>query len=142
MEINLDDVDLSVVVNIEILREVLRKMSCNGKRWWIACEPEYSLDRGYISIGFGCPGCVDLLNTMYYRLPILNTSLPTGGSDNLLVLVHSSTVTAEQPGFYEHAAGIGTDEFADIEEFFVPIRRALVPILAEHVGLNIERVGK
>jgi hypothetical protein len=36
MDLNLDDVDIALVVNVEILRQVLKKLSSNGKRWWIS----------------------------------------------------------------------------------------------------------
>lgn len=134
MDINFDDVDLAVVVNIEILREVLCRMSAGGRRWWIACEPAYALERGYISLGFGDPRCVDRLNTVYYRVPILNTEQPVGGPDKLVVLLDPTVIVAEQVGLYREGDRVTEDEFADIEDFFVPIQRALVPVLAAHVG--------
>ena len=68
---NLDDVDIAVVVNVEILRQILTKLSTNGKKWWIACEPAYAIEKGCFTIGYGDPGCVDRLNTVYYKLPIV-----------------------------------------------------------------------
>jgi hypothetical protein len=122
------------VVNIETLREVLRKMSLNGRRWWIACEPEYALERGYISLGFGDPNCQDRLNTVYYRTPILNTERPLGGPDKLIVLLDSTVIVAEQAGLYREGESVVPDEFVDIQDFFVPIQRALIPVLAEYCG--------
>lgn len=139
MEINMDDVDLAVVVNIEILREVLKKMSGGGRRWWIACETQFALERGHICIGFGDPLCKDRLNTVYYRVPILNTDRPLGGTDKLVVLLDASVITPEQHGLYREGSGVIKDEIADIEDFFLPIRRALVPILAEFSGLDGSR---
>jgi hypothetical protein len=137
MEINLDDVDLAVVVNIEILREVLSKMSANGRTWWIACEPSYALERGHITIAYGCPGAVDRLNTVLYRVPILNTESPIGGTDKLLVLLDLTVIVAEQAGLYREGDRVIEDEFADIGEFFVPIQQAVVQVLAEHTGTQM-----
>lgn len=135
MEVNLEDVDLAAVVNVEILREVLNKMSAqHGRRWWIACEPQYALERGYITIGYGDPRCTDRLNTMYYRAPILNRERPIGGPDKLVVLLDSSVVAPEQGGLYREGDHVIEDEIADMEEFFIPICRALVPVIADHCG--------
>lgn len=136
MEINIDDVDLAMVVNIEILREVLNKLSVGGRRWWIACEPAYSLERRYISIGYGDPGCVDRLNTVLFRVPILNDERPIGGADKLVILLDPTVIRAEQPGLYQEGDRVMKDDFADFEDFFVPIQRALIPLLAEHTGLH------
>lgn len=110
MEISLDEVDLAVVVNVEILREVLRKLSKNGKRWWIACEPACAMETG-ITIGYGDPGCKDRLNTVYYRVPVLNTQRPLGGPDKLLVLLDSSVVVPEQAGLYREGDRVSAEEF-------------------------------
>ena len=134
MEINLDDVDLAVVVNVEILREVLRKMSAGGRQWWIACEPEYVLQKGYITIGYGDPGCTDRLNTIHYKVPILSPDRPIGGADKAVVLLDSSVVVAEQAGLYQEGDRVTEDELADLEDFLTPIQRALVPVLAEYCG--------
>ena len=134
MELNLDDVELAVVVNVEILRQVLKTLSRNGKKWWIACEPAYALESGFVTVGYGDPGCVDRLNTVYYKIPILNQDLPFGGPDNLVVLLDSSVVVAEQCGLYREGDRVLEDEIADFEDFFTPIVRAIVPVLAEYTG--------
>jgi hypothetical protein len=134
MELNLDDVDVAVVVSIEILREVLKKLSVNGKKWWIACEASYAMEAGFVTIGYGDPGCVDRLNTVYYKVPILNQDPPVGGPDKLVVLLDSSVVVAEQPGLYHEDGRVLEDQVADMEDFFMPITRALVPVLAEYNG--------
>lgn len=136
MEINLDEVDLAIVVNIEILREVLRKMSDNPRQWWIACEPAYALEKGHVTIGFGDPASCDRLNTLYYRVPILNADQPPGGPDKLLVLLDASVITPEQAGLYREGDRIIEDGLADLEDFYIPIRRALIPILADHSGFD------
>lgn len=137
MGIDLDDIELAVVVNIEILREVLKKMSINGRRSWIASEPQYALELGSVTVAFGTPGCSDPLNVVLFRFPVLNTEHPAGGPDKLLVMLDS--ITIEQPGLYRDGDGVTEDEIADIEEFLIPLRRALVPVLAEYSGLDGRR---
>jgi hypothetical protein len=39
VNLNLDEVDLGFVVNLETLRGVLKSMSVNGRKWWIASDP-------------------------------------------------------------------------------------------------------
>ena len=36
MDVDLDEVDLGLVVNLTILREVFKALSVDGKRWWIS----------------------------------------------------------------------------------------------------------
>jgi hypothetical protein len=135
MKISLDEVELAVAVNVEILRQVLKKLSGSSKTtWWIACEPAYAFENGYLTVACGCPGCTDPLNTVLYRMPILNRDEPPGNPDKLVVLIDSSVIIAEQPGLYRDGSSVQTDELSDIEEFILPIRRALVPILAEYTG--------
>jgi len=134
MELNLDDVELAVAVNIETLRQVLRTLSGNGRRWWIACEPAYCLESGCVTLGYGDPGCLDRLNTVYYKLPILNKEPPLGGPDKLVVLLDSSVVVPEQRGLYREGNRVLEDEIADMEDFFAPIARAFVPVLADYIG--------
>ena len=79
MNIDLDFVDVAAVLNIETLRTVLRDLSALGKKWWIACEPKYTAENGYIMVGFGDPGCKDRLNRTLYRFPVLNANPPLRG---------------------------------------------------------------
>jgi len=81
VELILDDVEIAVVVNLEILRQLLKKLSRNGKKWWIAWEPSSAQEAGFITIGYGDPACVDRLNTIYYQVPVLNEDPPVGGPD-------------------------------------------------------------
>lgn len=142
MDINLDEVDLAVAVNVEILREVLKKLSASGTTFWIACEPAYAFERGYLTIGHGCRGCTDRLNTVLYRVPILNRDQPLGGPDKLLVLIDPSVIIAEQPGLYRDGDGIALDELADLEDFLLPIRRALVSVLDEYTGASTHAITR
>ena len=138
MELILDDVEIAVVVNLETLRQVLKKMSRNGKKWWIACEPSYAQEGGFITIGYGDPGCVDRLNTLYYKVPVLNEDPPLGGLDKLVVLLDSSLVIPEQCGLYREGDRVLEDEFTDFQDFFTPILQAMVPVLAEYTGARLQ----
>lgn len=125
MNVNLDNVDLGFVVNIRTLREVLAGLSENGRTWWIASDPADALERGYVTIGHGDPGCVDRLNTLYYRVPVLNEEQPLGGSDRTVVLLDAGVVSAEQPGLYLERGRVLEDVIEDIESFFLPIQMVL-----------------
>lgn len=129
MEVSLEDIDLGVVVNIETLRRVLRDLSVDGRRWWIASDPSDALESGFLTIGHGDPGCIDRLNTLYYRLPVLNEEKPVAGFEKLVLVLDSSVIVPEQPGLYIEDGRLMKDEFADIEGFFMPIKRALAEML-------------
>jgi hypothetical protein len=129
MEIDLDEVELAFAVNIGTLREVLKKLSVNGRRWWIASDLTEAPEGGFITVGHGDPGCVDRLNTIYYRVPILNEYKPVAGAYKIVLLLDSSVVWAEQPGFYLENGKLTKDEFVDLECFFFPIKKALVATL-------------
>jgi hypothetical protein len=123
--IEIDDVDLGFVVNLSTLREALAELSVNGRRWWIASDPADVLSTGTITIGHGDPGCVDRLNTLYYRVPVLNEDVPRAGTGHLLVLLHPSVVSPEQIGLYLEHGRVVQDAIEDAESFYFPIQRAL-----------------
>lgn len=131
MEFRFDEIDLGFVVNIATLREVLKKLSVDGRRWWLASDPVDALDNHFVTIGHGDPGCVDRLNTLYFRVPVLNETAPIAGTDRLIVLLDSSAISAEQAGLYMENGRVLTDDFADFECFFLPIKRALIKMLRE-----------
>lgn len=129
MEIDLDEIDLALAVSLTTLREVLKKLSVDGKRWWIASDPTDALESRFVTIGHGDAGCVDLLNTLYYRVPILNEEKPVAGVDKLVLLLDPSVVLPEQHGFYLEDGRVVKDEFADLECFYFPIKQALTAML-------------
>jgi hypothetical protein len=122
----LDEGELAVVVNLETLREVLMSMSIDAKRWWIASDPHDAVAGGYISIGHGDPGCSDRLNTLYFRVPVLNDEMPMGGTERLVLLFDESTSFPQEPGFYLEDSKVVEDPFEDLMSFFEPIKYALV----------------
>jgi hypothetical protein len=126
MDFSLDEVDLGFVVNLETLREVLKAMSVNGRKWWIASDPNDAIDTHTITIGHGDPGCHDRLNTLYYRVPVLNEKMPIAGTDKLTLMLDSSVVSAEQPGIYIEDGRVFKDSVEDLQSFYDPIQRALM----------------
>lgn len=125
MMIDLDHVDIGFVVNLITLREVLANLSADGRRWWIASDPADALSQGTITIGHGDPGCVDRLNTLYYRVPVLNEEVPPAGAAHLVVVLHPSVVSPEQIGLYLEHGRVVQDAIEDAESFYFPIQRAL-----------------
>jgi hypothetical protein len=132
MEIDLSEVELGFVVSLKTLREVLKGLSIDGRRWWIACDPSDALERRSLTVGHGDPGCTDRLNTLYYKFPVLNREQPMAGPDRLLLFLDSSVIAAEQPGLYMEDGQVLEDGFADLECFFRPIRQALIELLNEN----------
>jgi hypothetical protein len=65
MYVDLDEVELGFVVNLKTLRDVLKTLSRDGKRWWIASDPHDAAANGFLSIGHGDPQCNDRLNTAF-----------------------------------------------------------------------------
>ncbi len=125
MTINLDEIDLGFVVSLAVLREVLTSLNIQGRRWWVASDPADAVANNYLTIGHGDERCVDRLNTLYYRLPVLSDYAPGGRTDRLVVLLDSSVIVAEQPGLYMEKGRVVEDEIEDIQAFLFPILRAL-----------------
>jgi hypothetical protein len=125
MQIELNEIDLGFAVSLAVLREVLASLTMQGRRWWIASDPADALANRYLTIGHGDPGCVDRLNTLYYRIPVLNEEMPLAGTEKLIILIESSVVVAEQPGLYIEKGRVVQDEIEDIQSFLFPILRAL-----------------
>lgn len=120
------NVELGMVVNLKTLREVFKGLSIGGKRWWIASDPQNAVEDGAISIGHGDPSCKDRLNTITFRLPILNNEVPIGGTDRIVVLLDPSTSSLEDPGYYIENGRVMQDPLEDFFFFYHPIKRALI----------------
>lgn len=125
MHFNLDNVDLGFILNIRMLREVLAGISSDGRTWWIATDLADAIERGYVTIGHGDPRCKDRLNTLYYRVPVLNMERPLAGNDRIVVLLEAGVVAAEQAGLYFEHGRVVQDVVEDIQSFLIPIQRAL-----------------
>jgi hypothetical protein len=131
MMIDLSDVELGFLVNLKTLREVLRGLSIDGRRWWIACDRMDALESHSLTVGHGDPNCTDRLNTLYFNVPILPDDRPLAGTDRLVLLLDYSVISPEQPGLYIEDGRVLTDGFTDLECFYQPIRQALIAMLRE-----------
>ena len=131
MEIDISEVELGFLVNLQTLREVLKELSIDGRRWWIACDPMDALESHSLTVGHGDPNCTDRLNTLYFKVPVLNEERPVGGNDRLVLLLDSSVILPEQPGLYMEDGRVLKDDFTDMECFYQPIRQALITMLRE-----------
>lgn len=118
--------ELGFVVNLETFREVLKGLSINGRRWWIASDPYDAAETGCVAVGHGDPQCRDRLNTLYFRIPVLGNEVPRAGTDNLVVLFEPSTVSAAEPGYYIENGRVMQDCLEDFACFFYPIKDALI----------------
>jgi hypothetical protein len=126
MDLSLDEVDLGFAVKLETLRELLKSMSVSGRKWWIASDPGDAIATHTVTIGHGDPGCKDRLNTLYFRVPVLNEEMPMAGSNQLRLMLDSSVVWAEQPGIYFEDGRVFEDSGEDLQSFYDPIQRALL----------------
>jgi hypothetical protein len=126
MGADFDEVELGLIVNIKILREVLKTLSIDGRRWWIASDPHDAAATGYISLGHGDPHCMDRLNTLHFRIPTVGNEIPRAGTDRIILLLDLSTCSAEEPGFYLENGRVMQDSLEDLISFYFPIRNALI----------------
>jgi hypothetical protein len=125
--VDLEAVEIGFVVNLETLREVLKKLSVHGRRWWIATDPCDAVVNGFIRVGYGDPHCRDLLNTIYFRVSVLSDSIPAGGTDRVVVIFDESNCIADQPGRYRGTnEEVERDDLQDFVSFFTPVKRALI----------------
>jgi hypothetical protein len=125
MSVDLSELDFGFVVSLGILREVLKGLNANGRRWWISSDPHDAADTGYVSIGHGCQGCVDRLNTLHFRVPVIGGEV-SNRTDRLILMIGPTTVTAEEPGFYLQDGSIVDDPVEDFCVFYEPLKRALI----------------
>jgi hypothetical protein len=126
MNIDFTEVELGLLVNLKALRGILKELSIDGRRWWVASDPQDAFETGSITIGHGDPHCENRLNTLYFRIPVVSEAIPWAGTDRLVLLLDPSYVTAEEPGLYIDNCRITQDWLADFVCFFGPIKRALI----------------
>jgi hypothetical protein len=131
MDIDINGVELGFVVNLKTLREALKELNINGRRWWIASDPYDAAARGYISIGHGDPRCEDRLNTVHFRFPIVGDVTPKISADNVVLLIDPSICTSEAPGFYLENGRVVQDALEDFLCFYPPLKRALITRLQD-----------
>ena len=91
----------------------------------MASDPKDTTETGYVIVGHGCSGCVDRLNTLHFRVPLVGTEA-LNRTDRLILIVDPSTITAEEPGFYLQDGSIVEDPVEDFCAFYEPLKRALI----------------
>ncbi len=126
MDAGFSEVEIGIVVNLQTLREVLKELSFDGRRWWIASDPHDSVETGFVTIGHGDPQCIDRLNTLYYRVPVVGNADWKARTDRLILMIDPSTANAEEPGYYLEDGRLIEDPLEDFISFYEPIERALI----------------
>jgi hypothetical protein len=126
MSVDLSEVELGLVVSLGTLREVLRSLNVNGRRWWIASDPQDAVEDGFISIAHGTRKCFDPLNTLRFRIPVIGNDDPRTRMDGIVLMIEPSTAEAEEPGFHFNGGEIQEDPVEDFHNFYAPVERALI----------------
>jgi hypothetical protein len=126
MSVDLSDVELGFVVSLGALREAIKELNVDGRRWWLSSDPEDAVETGYVSIAHGTVGAYDRLNTLHFRVPVVGNVDSNRSTDRLILLVDPSSATAEEAGFYRSGGRINEDPVEDLYSFYDPIERALI----------------
>ena len=124
MDADLSAVELGFVVNLKVLREVLKDLNIDGSRWWIACDPIDAAETGFITIGHGYPRCIDRLNTLHFHLPVVGDECSK--TDRLILIIDPSVITQVEPCLYLHNGRVLEAPIEDFVSFYEPIKRALL----------------
>lgn len=123
--VGLEDVEVGLLTSLDTFRKVLKELNLHNQRWWLACDPLDSSDTGTIVVGYGTQGCKDPLNRGYFRIPVLSESF-NEGPERLLLLFHPSVITCEETGYFLENGRYVLDCPVDFEEFFDPVKEALL----------------
>jgi len=124
--IDLSELELGFVVSLGALREVFQGLNINGRRWWFSSDPHDALETGYVILGHGCEGCVDRLNTLHFRVPVIGSGGSKDCTDRTILMIDPSIATAEEPGYYLLDDRITEDPAEDFFNFYEPIEQALI----------------
>lgn len=122
----LDDVEIGFLVNLRTLKQVLQTLHLQGRRWWLACDPEDAINQRYAEIGYGYPGCSDRLNATIFRFPVLSGYLPRYGKPDFIIGIERALVDLSDS---RPNKGDGLDNIScreEFSEFYGPLRDALV----------------
>lgn len=126
MDADLTDLELGIVASLQTMREVLKRLSIGGKKWWIASDPLDAVEDGFLTIGHGDPACFDRLNTLYFRIPVIGNESPPERTDRIVLLIEPTTATGEDPGYYLENSSMHEDPVEDFYDFYAPLERALI----------------
>lgn len=117
--------EIGFLVSYGTMKSVLGTLNTQGRRWWIASDPEDSISTSIVTIGHGHPHCTDRLNTVYFDVPVLAAE-SASRPEELILCFSGSLISVQDPGFYLQDGRIVQDEVEDFEEFFYPIKEALL----------------
>lgn len=126
MDVNFGALEIGIVVNLRILREVLAELNAEGKRWWIASDPDDAIATKSITIGHGDQHCGDRYNTVFFRIPILNDQMPRAGSSQIVLLFEAANLFDEKRDCVRNGGGGLQDILEDFRAFFLPIHQKLL----------------
>jgi hypothetical protein len=126
MSVDLSEVELGFVVSLRALRETIKELNIDGRRRWISSDPHDAAELGYVTLAHGCEGCIDRLNTLHFRVPVLFDDHAAGRTERLILFIDPSTVTAEEPGYYLETCRTVEDPVEDLFSFYTPLERALI----------------
>lgn len=124
--VDVGEIELGFVINLKTLKEVLRGLSVDGKRWWVESDPSDAALAGFIRIGHGDVNCTDRLNRLHFRVPIIGPVHPKSPTDHLVLLFDPATCTPEEPAFYLRNRQIVADEMEDFLAFYKPLKQAFL----------------
>lgn len=118
-----DAAEFRVIIDFEEFRGVLKELSVDGMRWWIASDPRDAYENGSITVGHIDPGCWERLNRLYFRIPTFHAS--KGSAEGMFLLFDPSEITSDEPGYYFSHNRVMEDSRKDFISFFNPLRDAL-----------------
>jgi hypothetical protein len=122
---DLGDEGIGFALSLDALRDVLKGLNIRGRKWWIACDPDDVLALEWVTVGHGDPLCQDRLNTIYFRIPVVNAT-SAARPDQLILCFSSGAISCQDPGFYQDGDNIVQDLLEDFTAFFHPVKKALV----------------
>jgi len=86
-----------------------------------------AIEAGALLIGYGSPGCDDLLNRIIFSTPVLSLGEgPKCRTDCIVLLVEPLSISIREPGLYLENGLVKEDFIADFECFWKPLKRALI----------------
>jgi hypothetical protein len=126
MNSDFSSVELGFVVSLQTLREVFKGLNIEGRRFWLASDPQDAAETGLITVGHGYPRCIDRLNTLHFHLPVVGNEGSNMRTDRLILMVDPSVITQEEPCLYLKDGRLLEDPVGDFVSFYGPIKRALL----------------